>query len=85
MSRITAAVALLLVAAAVLIRQPVLTSIAFPGATHADPATLRRHVEALAAHRSPDYTRHDTADTLDFGRMARVVDGVFSAAAHIAR
>lgn len=42
-------------AAAVLIRQPVLTSVAFPGATHADPATLRRHVEALAAHRSPDY------------------------------
>jgi|ERR1700682_6372197 len=54
-SRITAAVALLLVAAAVLIRQPALTSLPFPGATHADAATLRRHVEALAGHRSPDY------------------------------
>jgi Zn-dependent M28 family amino/carboxypeptidase len=43
------------VAAAVLIRQPVLTSLPFPGAIHANTATLRRHVEALAAHRSPDY------------------------------
>lgn len=53
--RIIAAVALLLVAAAVLIRQPVLISLPYPGANHADPDTLRRHVDALALHRSPDY------------------------------
>jgi Peptidase family M28 len=43
------------VAAAVLIRQPVLTSLSYPGTTHADPAALRRHVEALAAHRHSEY------------------------------
>jgi hypothetical protein len=54
-SRIAAAVALLLVAAAVLVRQPTLSSLPFPGSAHADASILRRHVNALAAHRSPDY------------------------------
>src|SRR5258708_3823048 len=53
--RITAAVALLLVAAAVLIRQPTATSLPFPGSAHSDASVLRRHVETLAGHRSPDY------------------------------
>lgn len=53
--RITAAVALLLAAAAGVIRQPVFTSLPYKSDEHADPAALRRHVEALAAGRSPGY------------------------------
>lgn len=55
LGRITAAVALLLATAAGVIRQPVLTSSPYTADRHADPRALRRHVEALTAHRSADY------------------------------
>ena len=42
-------------AAAVLIRQPTFTSLPFPGSARSDASTLHRHVDALAAHRSPEY------------------------------
>ncbi|HEX6086312.1 MAG TPA: hypothetical protein VF266_17410 [Thermoanaerobaculia bacterium] len=82
--RVTVAVAVLALAGAALVTQPVLGSIAAPR-ERAVPATLLTHVTQLttAFLRNPHYhTRNDTAATLDYQRMARVVDGVFSAITH---
>ena len=66
---------------AALVTQPVLGSIAAPR-ERAVPATLLTHVTQLTTaflRNSHYHTRNDTAATLDYQRMARVVDGVFSA------
>lgn len=42
-------------------------------------------VSDTAFLRNPNYhTARDTADTLDYARMARVVDGVLNAVLHLA-
>jgi hypothetical protein len=73
--RITVIVAGLALAGAAVITQPVLGSwrAGIPAVLVTDTAYLR----------NPNYhTRNDTAGTLDYVRMARVVDGVFSAVIH---
>src|SRR4051812_18670797 len=53
--RIAATVALLLATVAGVVPQPTFTTPPFSSPERADPAALRRHVEALAAHRSADH------------------------------
>jgi len=95
--RITVIVASLALAGAALITQPVLGSFRFPGDERAQPPRMRDDVVRnywragipavlvtdTAYLRNPNnHTRNDTAGTLDYVRMARVVDGVYSAVIH---